>query len=187
MGHVLSINSSAAVNGSKTRAGVAAVVQALNPSRVTDRDLNDSLPHITGAWAAARLVPAADRTADDHAILAQSDALVAELQAADTIVIGAPLYNFSVPASLKAWVDLIARPKLTFQYTENGPQGLLTGKRAIVVMASGGVPIDSPVDFATPWLRQVLGFIGITDVTVIDTKDPAHLEQIAALAPATAA
>ena len=93
--------------------------------------------------------------------------LIAELKAADVVVIGAPIYNFGIPAALKAWVDMIARARKTFRYTSEGPEGLLKGKKAYVVIASGGMPVDSDMDFATPYLRQVLGFIGITDVEVI--------------------
>ena len=100
-------------------------------------------------------------------MLAASDALVEELRGADVVVIGSPIYNFGVPAALKAWVDMIARARLTFRYTPEGPRGLLDGKKAYVVIASGGVPVDSPVDFATPYLRQALRFVGITDVDVI--------------------
>jgi FMN-dependent NADH-azoreductase len=96
-----------------------------------------------------------------------SDALVAELQAADEIVIAVPVYNFSVPAALKAWIDMVARARVTFRYTEDGPVGLLTGKRAWVIVGSGGTELDGPVDFATAWLRHVLGFLGIDDVRVI--------------------
>jgi FMN-dependent NADH-azoreductase len=94
--------------------------------------------------------------------------LIAELEAADTIVIGVPLYNFGIPAALKAWIDLIARARRTFRYTEAGPEGLLKDKKAYLVVASGGVPVGSDYDFATGYLRHVLGFVGITDVTVID-------------------
>ena len=89
------------------------------------------------------------------------------MQDADTIVIGLPIYNFSVPAAFKAWIDLVARAGLTFSYTENGPKGLLEGKRAILTIASGGVPVGSESDFATNFARHVLGFIGIHDVDVI--------------------
>ena len=92
---------------------------------------------------------------------------MAELKAADVVVIGMPVYNFGIPAALKAWVDLIARARVTFRYAESGPEGLLTGKRAIVVAASGGTPVDSEIDFATPYLRHALGFVGITDVEVV--------------------
>ena len=107
------------------------------------------------------------RSTEQNDALALSNQLIAQLQSADVLVIGVPIYNFSVPAALKAWVDQICRAGVTFQYTENGPQGLLEGKRAVIVIASGGVPIDSPADFATPYMKQVLSFIGITDVEVI--------------------
>ncbi len=90
--------------------------------------------------------------------------------AADILVIGAPIYNFSVPASLKAWIDLIARVRLTFRYTDEGPVGLLDGKKAYVLTPSGGVPVGSAVDFATPYLRHALGFVGIDDVQIIGAQ-----------------
>ena len=99
--------------------------------------------------------------------LALSNALVAELQAADVIVIGAPVYNFGVPAAFKAWIDQVARAGLTFKYTEYGPKGLLEGKRAIVAVASGGTEVGSDIDFATGYIRHVLGFIGIEDVVFV--------------------
>ena len=89
-----------------------------------------------------------------------------ELVAADVVVIGTPIYNFSIPASLKAWVDMVARARKTFRYTENGPVGLLSDKKAYIVVASGGVKVGSPADFATPYLRHALSFVGITDVDV---------------------
>jgi FMN-dependent NADH-azoreductase len=92
------------------------------------------------------------------------------LVAADVLVIGAPIYNFSVPATFKAWVDMIARARLTFEYTENGPRGLLENKKAYVVVPSGGVPVGSPVDFATPYIRHALSFIGIIDVEFIGAQ-----------------
>ena len=95
------------------------------------------------------------------------DRLIDELKAADTIVIGLPVYNFGVPSGLKAWIDLVARAGATFRYTEAGPEGLLAGKRAIVAMASGGTEAGSAIDFATPYLRHVLGFIGITEVELV--------------------
>ncbi|MCH8159834.1 MAG: NAD(P)H-dependent oxidoreductase, partial [Proteobacteria bacterium] len=99
--------------------------------------------------------------------LAYSDTLVAELQNADVLVIGVSMYNFSITATLKAWIDMIARARLTFRYTENGPQGLLSGKKAYLVVATGGVPVGSPMDFATPYLRHALAFVGITDVEIV--------------------
>ena len=134
---------------------------------LTRRDLAQGLPFVDEAWINSNFTAPDERTAEQRAVLANSDALVAEIQNADAIVIGAPIYNFGVPAALKAWVDMIARARLTFRYTENGPEGLLQGKKAYVVIASGGVPVDSPMDFATPYLRQALAFVGITDVEVI--------------------
>ena len=96
-----------------------------------------------------------------------ADALIAELQATDTLVLSLPVYNFTMPSTLKAWADLVARAGTTFRYTESGPEGLLTGKKAYVVIASGGTPIGSEIDFLTPWLRHFLGFLGITDVEII--------------------
>lgn len=134
---------------------------------LTRRDLSQGLPFVNEAWINANFTAPEERSGEQREILAGSDALVAEIQNADAIVIGAPIYNFGVPAALKAWIDMIARARLTFRYTENGPEGLLKGKKAYVVIASGGVPVDSPVDFATPYLRQALAFVGITDVEII--------------------
>lgn len=89
-----------------------------------------------------------------------------ELQAADIIVIGVPMYNFGGPATLKAWIDLVARPKVTFRYESGSPVGLLTNKKAIIVPASGGVPAGSSADHLTPHLKAFLAFLGITDVTI---------------------
>jgi FMN-dependent NADH-azoreductase len=134
---------------------------------VTRRDLSRGIPLVDERWIQANFTPAEERTRDQREVLSRSDSLVEELQAADVIIIGSPIYNFGVPAALKAWVDMIARARKTFRYTSSGPEGLLKGKKAYLVIASGGVPVDSPVDFATPYLRQALGFVGITDIDVI--------------------
>ncbi|MGB5336378.1 MAG: NAD(P)H-dependent oxidoreductase [Woeseiaceae bacterium] len=131
------------------------------------RDLSAGIPFVDEAWIEANFTPEESRTAKHREALALSDSLVAELKEADVLVIGVPMYNFNIPASLKAWVDMIARARLTFRYTEDGPKGLLEGKKAYIVVATGGVPVGSPVDFATPYLKHVLGFIGIDDVEVI--------------------
>ncbi|SFS00016.1 FMN-dependent NADH-azoreductase [Yoonia litorea] len=171
-GTVLLINASGSSAGSATRAATDQLVAELAPETLITRDLAaDPLPQIDEAWIKARLVPVKDRSDADHATLSLSDALIAELKAADMVVIGMPVYNFGMPAALKAYIDLIARPKVTFAYTEGGPVGLLEGKRAIVAVASGGTQIDSASDFATPHLRQVLSFIGIKDVSVYAAKD----------------
>ncbi len=165
---LLHIDSSAELTASKSRAASAKAVAGINPDHIIRRDLaTDPLPFVDNAWINARLVPADEQSEQDKTILALSDTLVAELQAADTIVIGVPMYNFGSPAGLKAWMDLVARPKITFQYESSGPIGLLTGKKAIIVTASGGVPIGSPADHMTPHLTTFLGFLGITDVTIV--------------------
>lgn len=134
---------------------------------VARRDLAAGLPFVDAAWVSANQTEPDARDADQRQALALSDGLVAEVMAADVLLIATPVYNFSVPASLKAWIDQIARASLTFRYTEHGPQGLLAGKKAYVLVATGGTEVGSAIDFATPWLKFMLGFLGITDVEVI--------------------
>lgn len=164
---VLRIDASARTDGSVSRTLADEVVTRLRPARLISRDLVDAIPQIDAAWLAANMTPAEERTPVQRAKLALSDALIEEVQTADTIVIALPIYNFGVPSSLKAWVDMIARAGITFKYTETGPVGLLDGKRVIFAIASGGTEVDSPIDFATPWLRHVMGFVGITDVQMV--------------------
>jgi FMN-dependent NADH-azoreductase len=141
---------------------------ATSGAAVTTRDLaaND-LPYVSAERFAANLTPAADRTAEQAQLAAIADTLIAELQAADTIVIASPIYNFGPPASLKAWADLVARAGTTFRYTAAGPEGLLTGKRAYIAIASGGTPVGAEFDFMSRWLTFFLGFIGITDIEIV--------------------
>lgn len=171
---ILHINSSGRVDGSVTRQLSDLVVKKIGsnqPDLVTvNRDLATGLPFIDEAWIQANFTAPNERNAQQLQTLSFSDQLVNELQLAEHIVIAAPLYNFSVPAVLKAWIDLIARAQLTFTYGQDGPQGLLQDKKATIVMASGGVPIGSEADFATNYLKQVMKFIGIEDVTVIDAS-----------------
>jgi len=143
------------------------VIGALNETEVKTRDLSQGLETINQAWVNANFTEQASRSEAQNLILANSDELIAELLWADVLVIASPIYNFSVPSALKAWIDQVCRAGLTFNYTENGPVGLLSGKRAILAMSSGGVPVDSAVDFATPYLRQVLNFIGISDIQTV--------------------
>lgn len=181
---ILQIDSSARHEGSVTRGLTAHIAKTLGGADL-HRDLAaDPLPQLTGGWVGANFTPMDKRSDDHHALLAQSDALVAELKAADTIIIGLPIYNFGVPSALKAWVDLVARAGVTFRYTEAGPVGLLTGKRAIIAVASGGTSSGSAIDYATPYLTHVLGFMGITDVTVIaaDALGNAAEDKLAAAA-----
>ena len=172
--HILEVSASARDTGSMSRLLTRDLLKALEDRygdvTITRRNVAEGLPFVDADWVAATNTPDAERTDAQRQTLALSDELVEELMAADIVVIGAPIYNFSVPASLKAWIDLIARVQLTFRYTENGPVGLLEGKKAYVLTPSGGVPVGSPVDFATPYLRHALGFVGITDVAVIGAQ-----------------
>jgi FMN-dependent NADH-azoreductase len=168
---ILDISASGRHQGSTSRMLSGELIAALESRHgsveVTPRDLADGVPFVDAAWIAANFTADEDRSAEQHDVLAHSDRLVAELRDADVIVMGVPIYNFGIPAALKAWVDMIARARVTFRYTENGPQGLLQGKTAYVVVASGGVAVGSDFDFATPYLRQALAFVGITDVEFI--------------------
>jgi len=168
---VLEVSASGRQSDSVSRSLTSAVIASLQ-RRAADieikrRDLNDGIPLVDEAWIEANFTAEGQRSTEQRATLATSDALVEELQRADVLVIGAPIYNFGVPAALKAWIDMIARARKTFRYTSNGPEGLLKNKTAFVVIASGGVAVDSPLDFATPYLRQALRFVGITEVHVI--------------------
>ena len=164
---ILRIDASARHTGSVSRDLADRIIARLGDAKVITRDLATPLPLLDEAWIGANFTPAHDRTDDQKARLAQSDELIAELNAADTLDIGLPIYNFGVPAAFKAWVDLVARVGETFQYTDTGPVGLLAGKRAIVAIASGGTPLGSDYDFASGYARQLLGFIGITDITFV--------------------
>ena len=168
---ILEVNSSGRKGDSVSRKLSEELLTALENQHVqvnrTHRDLSDGVPFVNDAWIEANFTPEENRSEPHREILAHSDMMVGELQEADVLVIGVPVYNFSIAAALKAWIDMIARARLTFAYTENGPKGLLTGKKAYLVVATGGVSVGSAMDFATPYLKHALGFIGITDVEVI--------------------
>ena len=140
-------------------------------SVVVRRDLaSNPLPHIDDLFTGAIRKPAEARTAEEIAAIKTSDELVAELFAADTIVISTGLINFNIYSSLKTWIDNVARAGLTFKYTETGPVGLVTGKKVYVVLTSGGVYSQgpaAPLNHAVPYLKSVLGFLGITDIETI--------------------
>jgi FMN-dependent NADH-azoreductase len=145
--------------------GTAVVERALNP---------DSIPHLNLAALGALMTPAEQRSAEQSASVDFADHLIEELEAADTIVLAVPMYNFSIPSTLKAWIDHIARAGRTFRYTAAGPEGLLKGKRVFVVTGRGGVYTgDAPaklLDFQEPYLRGVLGFLGLTDTTFVHVE-----------------
>ncbi|MEP2990149.1 MAG: NAD(P)H-dependent oxidoreductase [Parasphingorhabdus sp.] len=164
---ILRIDSSARKNGSSSRVLTDAMIEKLAPEYTITRDVSEGLPFVSEDWVHANFTDEGERTDDQLAVLSRSDALVEEVLAADTLVIGVPIYNFGIPASLKAWIDLIARVRKTFEYTDNGPIGLLKGKKAYVFMASGGTEVGSDIDFASGYMKHVLGFIGVTDVTIV--------------------
>ncbi|MGG6893662.1 FMN-dependent NADH-azoreductase [Rhizobium sp. BR 315] len=157
---------------SKIAVELAEKIKANNPGKtLVRRDLAaDNLPHIDGPFTAAIRTPADARTPEQNEAIKVSEALVDELLAADTLVIGTGLINFNIYSSLKTWIDNIARAGRTFTYTETGPKGLATGKKAYIVLASGGVYSEgpaAPLNHAVPYLKSVLAFIGITDVETV--------------------
>lgn len=175
MASLLHIDSSVRQQGSLSRqlgGEFLAKWQAANPDgKIVTRDLAaNPVPHLTEQMLGAYFTPAEQRNAEQAHTIKTSDTLVDELLAADTIVIGAPMYNFSVPSGLKAWIDHVARAGRTFKYGANGPEGLVHGKKVIVFVASGGVYSAGPAaayDHVTTYLRTVLGFLGMTDVSFI--------------------
>jgi FMN-dependent NADH-azoreductase len=150
---------------------LAEAIAGKNDGSLTVRDLGANPPaHIDSEFVVAATAPADEPTAAQQAAAEESDRLIAEIAAADTLVIGAAMINFAVTSPLKSWFDRIAVRGKTFRYTEAGPEGLLKGKKAYVVLASAGTYSDGPakpIDFALPYIRHMLGFIGITDVEVI--------------------
>jgi len=190
MTHILRIDASARRTGSVTRDLNDRLIGRFDDTAtVTTRDLATGLPLIDEAWIGANFTPTDKRNDTQRELLSQSDDLIAELQAANTLVIGLPIYNFGVPSALKSWIDLVARVGVTFKYTETGPVGLLKNKRAIVTVASGGTQVGSAMDFATGYLRHVLGFIGITEVDFISADrtamDPEGTVKAANATPST--
>ncbi len=170
--NILQINSSARTTGSHSSRMAAEMVQRLqatNPSAAfTLRDLGRT-PHpaLDEATLQALFTPTDQRSAVQAARVAQDEALIAELQAADVVVLGVPMYNFGVPAALKNWIDAIARVGVTFKYTDKGPVGLLAGKKVYVALARGGLYRDTPADTQVPYLKTVLGFLGMTDIQFV--------------------
>lgn len=168
---LLRIDASARHTGSVSRALNDALVARLRehhgPLAVRTRDVSAGLEFVDQSWIGANYTDPAQRDAAQRARLQLSDQLVDELYDAQVLVIGVPVYNFGIPASLKAWIDLVARVGRTFRYTQDGPVGLLGGRKAYLVFASGGVPAGSEVDFASSYMRHMLGFLGISDVELI--------------------
>lgn len=169
---LLHLDSSALGSGSVTRELTAAIVarwqDKLPQLRVVYRDLDaDPLPHLTGRSLAQ---VDAEEAADALRTMEQ-------FLAADVLVIGAPMYNFSIPSTLKAWIDRVAVAGKTFRYTEKGPEGLAGGKKIIIASGRGGIHTDSPTDFQEAYLRQVFGFLGVTDIEFVRAEGVAYSPQ----------
>jgi FMN-dependent NADH-azoreductase len=170
--NILQINSSARRDASHSTRLANRIVQRLSDAEpyatVTVRDLN-LVPHpvLDEAALGALFTPADQRTAEQAARVALDDTLIAEIQAADTVVLGVPMYNFGVPASLKNWIDAISRAGVTFRYTEKGPEGLLKGKKVYIALTRGGKYRNTPADTQVPYLKTVLNFLGMTDLRLV--------------------
>lgn len=170
--NILQINSSVRREASQSTRLATRLVQRLRDadpgSTLTVRDLSD-VPHpvLDEAALGALFSPADQRTPEQAARVALDDALIAQVQAADVVVIGVPMYNFGVPAQLKNWIDAISRVGVTFRYTESGPEGLLKGKKVYVVLARGGQYRNTPADTQVPYLKTVFTFLGLTDVQFV--------------------
>lgn len=172
MKNVLTISSGLFEGSSVSSQLMEELLQAMRADnqqfQLQQRNFNeDPVPHLDAAWLQALMTSAADRNEEQQAKVDYSDTLITELQAADTIIIGLPMYNFSVPSMLKAWIDHIARAGVTFKYTDNGSVGLLTAKKVILVAAMGGVHEAGGSDFLRPYMKQVLSFVGLEDVDLI--------------------
>lgn len=169
--NILHLDSAITADASVSRQLTADIVARLTTAHpdavVTYRDLNEGVPAIDTDWFQAVRVGTENPTPEQKAVIDASDRLLAEVQAADTLVIGLPVYNFSLPAQLKNWLDQIARAGLSFRYTAEGPEGLLKNKRAFVAYTAAGTPFGSDYDHASGYLRHMLGFLGITDVTFV--------------------
>ncbi len=167
MSRVLALKSSILGDYSQSNKLVENYIKNVDQANLTVRDLAaEPLPVLDFAIATA-LRATEDLSEQQQQVVDLSNTLIEEIKTADTLIIAAPMYNFTIPTQLKNWIDLIARAGVTFKYTENGVQGLIEGKKAIVVTTRGGIHKDLPTDTMTPYLRTVLGFIGITDVEFV--------------------
>ena len=181
MNRVLLLNSSPRGDSVSTRVAnqlVEKIRANSDSSSLVERDLSkDVPPHIGEAFVVGSRIEADKRSKDQQAAVDISDKLIAELAAADTVVIASPMFNFGPATTLKAWFDYILRAGVTFKYTEKGPEGLLTGKKVYVVVSRGGIYSDGPmkaIDFQEPYLRHLLGFAGMTDVTFVKVEGIAY-------------
>lgn len=167
-------------NSYSTRLGNAIIekLKEVSPEiRVKERDLvREGFPHMRTETVNAFFTPEEDRTSEDIRAIQQSERSVRELFEADTLILDVPMYNFNIPSQLKAWIDHIARAGITFRYTENGPEGLVKGKKVYIALASGGVYTEGPnqgYDFIPDYLKAVLGFLGMTDIEIFRAEGTA--------------
>jgi len=173
--NILQIHSSARADGSQSSRLAQRIVDRLQAAlphpaaaTITVRDLGRTPhPELNEAALQALFTPAEQRTPEQAARVALDDALIAELQVADVVVLGVPMYNFGVPAPLKNWIDAIARVKVTFMYTATGPVGLLTGKKVYIALTRGGKYRNTPADTQVPYLKTLLSFLGMTDIQFV--------------------
>lgn len=176
--HIISSPRKSASASIQLGMGIIEKLQAAYPgSTVQVRDLaTQPFPHLEEAKLQSFYTPPVDRTPAQQEAARHSDEAIAEIQEADILVIGAPLYNFGIPSTLKAWIDHIVRAGITFRYVDNAPLGLIQGKKVYVAMASGGIYSEGPTaayDFVAPYLVATLGFIGLTDVRVVRVEGTA--------------
>ena len=167
MSRVLALKSSILGDYSQSSKLVEEFIKNVDQDKLTVRDLAANPLPVLDFSVATALRATEDLSQDQQSIVDLSNTLIEEIKAADTLVIAAPMYNFTIPTQLKNWIDLIARAGVTFTYTENGVKGLIEGKKAIVVTTRGGIHKDAATDSMTPYLRTVLGFVGITDVEFV--------------------
>ncbi len=178
MTKILHIESSSQTRGAsysrKVSLQVVQRLQDLTGGEIVSRDLvRSALPHVSDAFVEAMFVPAENRTAEQSLALALSETLVAELESADAVVVGCPMYNYSIPSALKAWLDHIVRARRTFEHTPDGPRGLLRDRPTYIVTSSGGLYREGPgtkVDFLLPYLTAVLGKIGLHDLKFVQVE-----------------
>ena len=172
--YILRLDASASVdtsNSKKLGDELIARLMALHPgATVQQRDLNQEIGFIDQNWVTANFTPIEQRSEIQRQRLAFSDELIEEIRRSDHIVLTTPMYNFGIPATLKAWIDMICRAGVTFQYTADGPVGLIKGKTVDIVITTGGASLHSPVDFVTGYLKQIFGFIGIENINIIGAE-----------------
>ena len=168
MTNILRIDSSARSAGSASRELATRLIDRFpDEISVRTRHLSHGVPLLREGTLLGMWAPADQRTPEQSAALAVADEFIAELVEADAVVIGLPIYNFGPPAALKAWADLVARAGTTFRYTDSGPEGLIPDKPVYIIVASGGVPVGSPMDLSSTWLTTFLGFLGLTRVEIV--------------------